>query len=350
MSLFARARPRTVDALVRDLTSGDARVRLETVQQAPGVIGDEEGSGRARVVEGLSRTLTDDHPEVRGASALALADLGAREALPALLAAAEDEDASVRELAITALGELGDPRAYERVRRALRDGRPEVRFQAIVAFPRIAKATASADDDSIWSALSAGIHDEDPLVRGRAAEACAELADGRALPNVIAERLARLANDAEEPADARVAAAIALGESGDRRASAVILACLRGALEETDPRRVQALHELAGELRLEEARALLLQASFGLRARFGDPSRRAAALVALIALGERKAVDHVLSELGAGSWERRVAALGIVARANLSEARERIRAMPHDPMTAEAVGEVLRQLERQQIG
>lgn len=345
MSLLARARPQTLEAIVRDLASQDARVRVETAQLAPGIVGDDRGELRGRVVSALARALSDEHQAVRGAAALALADLDAHEALPALLMAAEDDEPNVRELAITALGEIGDPRAYERVRRALSDARPEVRFQAIVAFPRIARATQARDVGEIWSALSSGILDEDPLVRGRAAEACAELADGESLPAVVADRLARLSKDADEPADARIAAAIALGESGDRRAAPVLLACLRGELEEADPRRLQAIHELAGELELEEARPLLTNAAFGLRARFGDPSRRAAALVALIGLGDRKAVAHVLEELGARSWERRVAALGIVARTHLVEARERVRAMREDALTADAAADVLAQLD-----
>lgn len=346
MSLLARARPQTLEAVLRDLGSRDARVRAETAQQAPNLVGDDRGELRTRVVEGLSRTLKDEHPAVRGAAALALADLDAHEALPALLVAAEDDEPTVRELAITALGEIGDPRSYERVRRALRDSRPEVRFQAIVAFPRIARAAETQGvDEEIWSALSAGLVDEDPLVRGRAAEACAELADGAKLPSTMADRLARLAADSEEPTDARIAATIALGESGDRRAAPVLLACLRGELDEKDPRRVQAIHELVGELKIEEARPLLLAASFGLRARFGDPSRRAAALIALIRLGERRAIDHVLSELDARGWERRVAALGIVARTRLVEARDRVRTMREDSMTADIAADVLAQLE-----
>lgn len=346
MSLLARARPLTLEAIVRDLASDDPRVRIETAQLAPGVVADDRGELRARVVEALARTLKDGQARVRGAAALALADLDATEVLPALIDAVEDEEPSVRELVITALGEIGDPRAYDCVRRALRDEHPEVRFQAIVAFPRVTRAAAErALDDEIWTVLATGLADEDPLVRGRAAEACAELADGKELPSRIADRLARLIQNEEEPVDVRVAGAIALGESGDRRCAPVLLACLRGELEENDPRRVQAIYELTGELKLEEARPLLLNASFGLRARFGDPNRRAAALVALIGLGERRAVDHVLEELDARGWERRVAALGIVERTRLVEASDRVRAMREDAMTADIAANVLAQLE-----
>lgn len=340
---LARARPQTAEAIVRDLASDDPRVRIETAGHAPGVVGDDRGEVRARVVEALARALKDAHHGVRGAAALALADLDADEALPALIEAVDDDEASVRELAVTALGEIGDPRAHDRVQRALRDPLPEVRFQAIVAFPRIARAAGAADE--IWGALSIGLEDDDALVRGRAAEACAELADGEELPATVADRLARVVRDSDQPNDARVAAAIALGESGDARCRPVLLAVLRGEIEEPDPRRLQAVYELVGELRLEEARPLLHAASFGLRARFGDPSRRAAALIALIRLGDRRAIDFVLAELEARGWERRVAALGVVARTSLVEARSRVLAMRADPMTADAAADVLEQLD-----
>jgi len=48
----------------------------------------------------------------------------------------------------------------------------------------------------------------------------------------------------------------------------------RRQLEEADPRRVQAVFELAGELGLEDARPLATAAAFGLRARFHAPRPR----------------------------------------------------------------------------
>jgi HEAT repeat protein len=171
--MLVRARPINPDAVVRDLTSLDMRVRVEAAQHAAAVVGDDNGELRERVIAALIRALRDDHAMVRTAVATALADLRAHEAVDALLLAADDEEHLVRQLAITALGEIGDERAIERIRRALRDRTPEVRFQAIAAFPRVARK----NEQEVWSALSLGLEDEDAYVRGRAAEACAEFAD-----------------------------------------------------------------------------------------------------------------------------------------------------------------------------
>ena len=341
--MLARARPGTLEAIVRDLSSRDFRVRVEAAEHATTVVGEDEGETRTVIVSALMKTLTDEHEAVRSAAAIALADLGANEALPALLIAADDDSALVRQMAITALGELGDARAHERIRRALGDARPEVRFQAMVAFPRIARATGR-DDDDIWNALAIGIEDEDPFVRSHAAEACAELADGAALPPNVGDRLARRSRDDDETIDTRVASAIALGESGDARAAPTLLAVARGDLKEKNPRRVQAVFELLGELGIEEARPIAIDAVFSFKSRFSDPSRRSAALVALIRLGERRAVDHVLSELEARAWERKVSAIGVVVRTSLTEARGKLEALRSDPMVSEMAIDALARL------
>lgn len=341
--MLSRARPGTLEAIVRDLGSRDFRVRVEAAEHATSVVGEDAGVTRATVIAALIKALTDEHERVRSAAAIALADLGASEALPALLTLADDDSAMVRQMAITALGELGDARAHERIRRALGDPRPEVRFQAMVAFPRIALANGR-DNDEIWNALAIGIEDEDPFVRSHAAEACAEIADGATLPPNVADRLARRSRDEDETIDTRVASAIALGESGDARAAPTLLAVARGDLKEKNPRRVQAVFELLGELRIEEARAIALEAAFSFKSRFSDPSRRSAALVALIRLGEERAVEHVLSELEARAWERKVSAIGIVVRTSLTRARAKLEALRSDPMVGEMAVDALAQL------
>jgi len=330
--MLGKARVTTVEALLRDLGSPDARVRVTAADAASAVVeADIVDSGRARVISALVSRLDDAHVDVRAASALALADLSANEALPNLLVAADDDVALVRQCAITALGEIGDVRARERIRRALGDDRPEVRFQAIVAFPRLAR---EASEDA-WAALLGGLEDADAQVRGRAAEACGELADGSPLPKEVADALARIVEDKNEAPDSRVASAIALAESGDRRGGPLLLAVLRGEIAEPDPGRVQAAFELAGELALEGARELASSAAFGLRARFGDAGRRSAALTALVRLGDRRAIDHVLAELDGRSFARRALAIGIVGRAGLAEARPRLLALKRDPALAD---------------
>jgi HEAT repeat protein len=345
---FGRARPSTVEALVRDLGSSELRVRVEASEASSIVIADASDTDRKRIIDALVKMLdADGQAHGRAAAAVALADVSAHEALPALLLAADDDAPIVRQMAIQALGEIGDVRACERIRRALSDDRPEVRFQAIVAFPRLAKQRAGDDHGTVWSALETGLVDEDAEVRGRAAEACAELADGKPLPKNIADRLAKMAIGKSEPADARVAASIALAESGDKRGSQTLLDVMAGRIDEPNPGRVQATFELAGELGLEEARAEATSAAFGLRARFGDPGRRAAALVALVRLGDRRAIDHVLEELGSSSFTRRMTALGVVSRSALVEARPQLEAMRNRESLADpdAVNDALAKLD-----
>ena len=325
---LGRARPSTVGALLRDFISRDPSVRIEAADASSFVVGSDAGEPRARVIAGLVKMLdADGSPQARSAAALALSDLHAIEALPALLIAAEDDAPLVRQLAITALGEIGDGRARERIRRALGDPRPEVRFQAIVAFPRVAKGQGDDGQKEAWSALRGALDDDDAQVRSRAAEACAELADAAELPSVVADRLAKIVVDCDETVDARVAAAIALGESSDRRGAKVLLDVIAGKIDEPNPARVQAAFELAGELGLDDARAAARAAAFGFRARFGDPGRRTAALIALCRLGDRRAIDHVLAELQASSFARRMLAVAIAGRAALIEAGPGLAAM-----------------------
>ena len=347
--LLSRARPSSVEAILRDLASNDAAVRVQAADECASVIGDVEGEPRTRVIAALVRALgADGHAQARAAAALALADLRAHEALPALLVAADDDAPLVRQLAITALGEIGDVRARERIRRALGDERPEVRFQAIVAFPRLAKR----DDDEAgtfdaWSALQTGLADDDAQVRGRAAEACGELADAGPLPDAIADRLAALLDGKSQPSDVRVASAIALAESGDMRGEGVLLDVMAGRIQDPDPGRVQAAFELAGELGLEAARPLAQSAAFGFRAIVGDPGRHTAAIVALVRLGDARAIEHVLSGFTARSFGKRMLAVAIAGRAELVDARPHLQSLRRDARLAdpEAVDDALARID-----
>lgn len=322
MSFLMRARVATSAAVLRDLESTDVRVRREAVAAAPGVAREEGPDARTQIVLALASVLEREGPAMlRGDAALALADLEATEALPSLLLGAESDHDLVRELCISALGELGDPRGMKVVERALRDDQPEVRFQAIVAFPRVAKG--QVPEERLWKVLRGGLDDGDPEVQVRAAEACAELAAGAPLPSAIADRLARLAGDAAGPDELRIAAATALGDSGDDRGGAVLLALVEGKMR-ADERRTFVAMELCGELGLRAAIPTLRPMVFGLRARLGDPSRRATALVALCRLGDEEAIAVVLSDIERGSYARRAVALGIAARGHVRAARPAI--------------------------
>src|SRR5689334_5745484 len=104
--------PRTLEAALRDVHSPTAKVRAEATREL--VPHAEEA--REKVVRALEACLRDEAASVRSVAAISLADIEARESLPSLLLAIEDDDAHVRQMAITALGELGDARATERLR------------------------------------------------------------------------------------------------------------------------------------------------------------------------------------------------------------------------------------------
>src|SRR5262245_60986695 len=97
--------PRNLEASVRDLSSARPDVRAsaieDLVRQARA-----EADVRARAVPLLVQRLTDEHPRVRAAAAVALGDLEATEAVTALLVSVEDDDPYVRQMAINALGEI----------------------------------------------------------------------------------------------------------------------------------------------------------------------------------------------------------------------------------------------------
>src|ERR1700733_11351716 len=113
--------PRTLEASFRDLGSTSYATRASAIRDVVRHALADAGT-RGRAVPLLERALSSDTASsVRAAAAVALADLGAGEALATLLVAVEDEDPNVRQMALTALGEIGDARAAQRLDRALRD-------------------------------------------------------------------------------------------------------------------------------------------------------------------------------------------------------------------------------------
>ena len=135
--------PRTLAAALRDAGDKKLEVRVSAVRD----LGRHAREGADVAVERLRRVLSEDSAvAVRAEAAVALADAGARAALPALVEAAGRDDAPrVRQMALVALGELGqadDEDATRVIERALRDEQPELRFQALIAFAQLQGAGA----------------------------------------------------------------------------------------------------------------------------------------------------------------------------------------------------------------
>ena len=217
--------PRTVEASFRDLDATKPMVRMSSIEDlARHAVRD--ASVRVRALPLLERALRDEVPGVRGAAAVALADVRANEALPALLVAIEDADAYVRQMALSALGEIGDARAAPRLRRALGDERPEVRYQAVIAYARV-----EADPAETKTALLRATDDADDSVRYIALRLVEERVDAATwkaadLGDLVKRALAML--DAPPPHVALVAA-IVLAKLDEPRARQLLLRVASGA-------------------------------------------------------------------------------------------------------------------------
>src|SRR4029079_15282067 len=87
----------------------------------------------------LAAALSAPDATARAMAAGRLADIGDRDAIPALLAALGDEDAHVREEVARALGRVGDPAALGALLTALHDDAgPHVREEAATAVGALA--------------------------------------------------------------------------------------------------------------------------------------------------------------------------------------------------------------------
>jgi HEAT repeat protein len=327
---------RTLAAALRDVGSAVAATRASAVAD----LASHGETERERVVAALERALSDAAPEVRSAAAVALADLRAAEALPALLFAVEDDDPEVRQMAMSALGEIGDRRAGERLRRALADTRPEVRFQAVIAYSRVAPL------DEALAAILDATSDRDSNIRYIAIR-CAEewsLGAQRAMPAALLDRAVSLADDAE-PA-VRVAAAIVLARSGDRRGVEILLDVVRGHLVTHEAEDEAAAVELSGELGIEAARPHLERRAFGFLG-FGEDRFAWQALVSLARMGHNRARAKIVRDLRSFFRDRRTLAVAAVGRARLAEAKHLVEAMRGDERLAdaEAVALTLEQLD-----
>jgi HEAT repeat protein len=321
--------PRSLEASFRDLGSERAATRASAIRD---VVRHalRSDTTRVRAIAQLEKTLRDDpSSEVRVAAAVALADVVAREALPVLLVAVEDDDAHVRQMALSALGEIGDARAAHRLERALRDDRPEVRYQAVIAFARVAKDDGAA----VAKALTRALDDPDSAIRYIAMRVAEERlaidADSDPLrAEAIAARAEKLVDD---PDDAMaVVCALYLARLGRPRGKAVVLDVVaerRGTPELEDE---QACVELAGELPLEGAIPHLERRAWGARRVVravlswgaGDGASCAwHARIALARMGHERARAEILADLGSWRRETREAAVVAAGRARIREAR-----------------------------
>jgi HEAT repeat protein len=339
--------PRTLDAALRDATSARAETRASALAD---LVRHAQGRGlqdavRARTVSlALAALQGDESAGVRSAAAVALGDLGAADALPALLLAIEDDDVHVRQMALNALGEIGDARAVPRLSRALADARPEVRYQAVIAYAKLAADAADVD-----AALVRACADADDAVRYIALRVAEERIEGVArhapCAALLTEARARLATDVPHVA---LAAAILLAKAGGEGADLArgrILAVVSGGpgprVEKEDEREAV---ELAGALDLRAAVPHLERRAWGLASHLRDTCAWHAK-IALARMGHPRASAEILRDLDSSRAETRSAAVVAAGRARLRQARAKIASLAGDVADPQLVADALAQLD-----
>lgn len=337
--------PRSLAAALRDRNSERADIRLSAVRDlGRHAASDRSGQALAALRESLGG---DASAEVRGASALSLADAEARTACEALIRATTDSHVHVRQMALLALGELGsaeDRRVVDVVLAALEDQEPALRFQALIACHKLSAPEAE-------SLLLTATGDVDAEVRHMAFRLLEERAtdsEGAVHPNAEVERAAR-AGLADAELGPRLAAAILLARSGSNAGNDVLAEAVRET-SGIDPEDEQAAIVLSGELSVESARSGLERRAF--RTFFGSDRFRYEARIALAKLGDVRARRTISRGLAAWSRDTRTLAVIAAGRADLREARGAIETMQGDPTRAEpeAVEEALLLLRRSGSG
>ncbi|HVJ93142.1 MAG TPA: HEAT repeat domain-containing protein [Labilithrix sp.] len=339
--------PRNLGASVRDLSSTRPDVRASAISDLVRHAQNEEVV-REHAIALLTQRLTDDHPQVRAAGAVALGDLKATESVGSLLAVMDDEDAHVRQMAIHALGEIGDARSLPRLRRALEDARPEVRYQSIIAFSRVADVDG-LDASEVDDALFAAANDDDAAISHIALRVAEERLDKGRAPDgrLLARARALLANGAVLAPDVVLVAAILLAKAGDARGHEVVARVVRGekingqAPNKEDER---AAVELAGELGLVKLVGELERRAWGV-ARFVRDTCSFHARIALARMGHDRAKKEILGELGSTRREVLAGAVVSAGRARMVEARAAISRLTAGAVDPDLTSEALARLD-----
>lgn len=343
--------PRTLEASFRDIGSQRPEVRASAIVDLVRHARDD-GSVRDRATAVLEDRLGDSDPRVRSAACVALADLSATDAVPALVRTLSDDDAHVRQMAINALGELRDPRALPPLRRALSDRRAEVRYQGIIAFARVC-----TDDAAVDQALLDATNDDDDAIVHIALRLAEERLDAALAasqrqpsarvtdPRLIARARALLES---ESASVALVSAIFLAKAGEKTGLPRLLSVVRGErLAGIDKEEEQAAVELVGELGLTETIPHLERRAWGLTRLVRDTCTFHAK-IALARLGHPRAVREILRDLDAVRPAVRASAVVSAGRARLLAARETIARLTEASVDPELVAEALRLLDAPQ--
>ena len=283
----------TVDAALRDVTSGSPRARLAAAQ----ALGDVADSDHARVRPALCAALEDDVAAVRAEAAASLGEVGGDDAeiSAALVKRLDDGDAGVRQAAAIALGTLRAAVGFTPLVQALRQGPADLRFQAAASLVEI-------DALAAYEPLAAAVGDPDPQVVGAVALALGATGDPRA-PGLVAHLLDH------DDAGVRFDAAYALAQVGDRRGAGILAGALVDGGRDWDA--VNALERI-GDADAETASALA-----SLLGRKGSSpevqARAAGAILSIDRLGDGRGahVERARAHLVASLDNRRTTVRGV---------------------------------------
>jgi HEAT repeat protein len=198
--------------------------------------------------------------------------------------------------------------------------------------------------DEAEGAIVAALDDADPSIRYIAVRCAEERALGeRPPPATLLAKAAGMIGDPEP--SVRVAAAILLARTGDRRGEPVLLDVVSGALATPEAEDEAAAVELCGELGIDAAKPHLARRAFGFLG-FGEDRFAWQALVSLARMGHERARAKIVRDLGSWWRDRRTLAVAAVGRARIAEARSLVEAMRGDDRRADAdaVAQTLEQL------
>jgi HEAT repeat protein len=336
--------PRTLDAALRDAEHDRTDVRLATLSDLKRHARD----GSAAALRALSQRLSaDPEPSVRAGAALALADIDAHDALPALVAATSDHDAAVRQMALLGVGELANAEHAEAraaATRGLVDRLPAVRYQAVVALARL-------QQEGSLEALLVGTRDADPEVRHVAFRVAEEVfggQDSERIPAPLVQRARGALRDDNH--GVRTAAAILLAVLGEAAGRDHVVEVVNAKRRIQHPEDEAIAVELCGQLKLVAAIPGLERRAFGVLG--GRTPASWHARVALAELGHDRAKSVIMRGLSAWSRDARTLAVAAVGRAKLREARALLLGMADAPHRAEpdAVRDALAALDDEPSG
>jgi HEAT repeat protein len=294
--------PQAAQALVAALRDPAEAVRRSAVHALVKLPGIDVRASLTELIRG------QESGPVRATALEVLAEMGDRDAVPALIDALRDPHEEVRKLAALALGRLRDLRAVEPLLLAASSGEGSTWFQG-----EVMRALAQLGDPRALPAVLRAREAADPFVRKCAAEALGRLGDSQVVPALIemladparevrlaalnslaTRRDARALEDLvpvlqDEAEDIREAAADTITAINDRQAVEPLLRVLRAG---SNPAR-QLAAELLGKLRDDRAEEPLLTALTD----DVDPETRELAAWALGQLGTARAVEPLRQAL-----------------------------------------------------